>query len=309
MPHDGAPDILVPDVLVIESLPAAAQAELERRHATHRFTSLDALHPVAEGIRAVVTGGGTGLDPAIMAALPGLRLIAVNGVGTDRIDLMEAERRGIAVSTTRGLLDADVADLAMGLMLDVMRGISANDRFVRAGEWLKGGPPLGDTITGKKLGIVGLGAIGEGIARRGAAFGMRIAYHTRREKLGSSYTYYSDIVALSHWCDVLVLALPGGPATSGLVNRAVIDAIGPQGYLVNVARGSVVDEPELVDALKNGRLAGAGLDVFAHEPQVPEALLGLENVVLQAHRGSATKEVRAAMAAHVIAALDGLAGS
>mgnify|MGYP003365087510 CR=1 FL=1 len=309
MPHDGAPDILGPEVLVIESLPAAAQAELEGRHVTHRFTSIEALHPVAEGIRAVVTGGGTGLDPAIMAALPGLRLIAVNGVGTDRIDLGEAERRGIAVSTTRGLLDADVADLAMGLMLDVMRGISANDRFVRAGNWLKGAPPLGDAITGRKLGIVGLGAIGEAIARRGAAFGMQIAYHTRREKPDSSYTYYSDIVTLARWCDVLVLALPGGAATNGLVNRTVIDAIGPQGYLVNVARGSVVDEPELVDALENGRLAGAGLDVFAHEPQVPEALLGLENVVLQAHRGSATKEVRAAMAAHVLTALDGLVGT
>ncbi|CAI9120149.1 2-hydroxyacid dehydrogenase [Brytella acorum] len=289
-----------PDILMIDPMPDDITQRLADHFTLHRYRGMDALGPVASSIRGVTTGGGAGLKPEIMAALPHLEIISVNGVGTDQIDLVEAKRRGIRVATTQGVLDDDVADMAIGLMIDVMRGISANDRFVRAGHWGKLPVPNSHALTGKKVGIVGFGQIGSIIAERADALRMAVAYYARHRKDGVSYPYFDSIVALADHVDVLILAVPGTPETRNMVNRAVIDALGPNGYLINIARGSVVDEPELVAALTEKRIAGAGLDVFVDEPHVPEALLALDNVVLQAHRGTSTVEVRTAMGHLVI---------
>ena len=224
------------------------------------------------------------------------------GVGYDRTDVAEARRRGIAVSNTPGVLDACVADTAVGLVIDVMRGLSAADRFVRRGEWARGrAPALSRRVTGARVGILGLGRIGLAIARRLAGFDTTISYHNRRPRLGVPYEYADSPVDLARDCDVLVVAAAGGPASRHLVDARVLDALGPDGFLVNVARGSVVDEAALVAALEAGGIAGAGLDVFADEPHVPVALLDRDDVVLLPHLASATQETRAAMVGLVLA--------
>jgi lactate dehydrogenase-like 2-hydroxyacid dehydrogenase len=194
------------------------------------------------------------------------------------------------------VLTDDVADMALGLMLTVLRRLCVGDRFVRDGRWArKDIMPLATRLTGKRLGILGLGRIGRAIARRAAAFETVIAYTGRRAHDDAPYRFEPSLVALARDSDVLVVSVAGGAGTRGLVSREVLEALGPEGVLINVARGAVIDEPALVEALCQGRLGGAGLDVFANEPHVPEALLGLEQVVLQPHRGSATHETREAM--------------
>ncbi|HET7527945.1 MAG TPA: 2-hydroxyacid dehydrogenase, partial [Burkholderiaceae bacterium] len=221
-------------------------------------------------------------------------------VGVDKIDLDAAAKRGIPVGNTPDVLNDCVADLAIGLMIDVARGIGASERYLRAGQWPTKGPyPLQRKMSGKKLGIVGLGRIGHAIARRALAFDMDIRYHNRRPVTDTSIAHEPSLVELARWCDFLVIIVPGGAATQHLVNDAVLDALGTKGYLINVARGSVVDEAALVRALKDKRIAGAALDVFEHEPQVPDELVALDNVVLVPHIGSATVETRAAMAQRV----------
>jgi lactate dehydrogenase-like 2-hydroxyacid dehydrogenase len=197
----------------------------------------------------------------------------------------------------------DVADLALGLMLATSRRICVADRFVRAGGWLHEHLPLAAKVSGKRLGILGLGQVGHAVARRAEGFGMQIAYYDRHPVAGAAYRFQPDLEQLAQESDFLVVAASGGPATRGLVSRAVLDALGPTGVLINVARGSVVDEPALVAALAEGRLGGAGLDVFAHEPDVPKALWDMDNVVLQPHQASATVETRRAMADLVLANL------
>jgi len=253
-----------------------------------------------QAVRVVVTSARHGCGAELIAALPRLEAIVSFGVGYDTIAVDAARARGIAVSNTPDVLNDCVADLAFGLLLDSARGIAHGDRFVRAGNWLQGAFPLTRRVSGKKLGILGLGRIGEKVAHRGAGFDMEIAYHNRSPRAGAPWRFEPDLLALADWADFLAVTCVGGPQTEGLVSRAVIEALGPKGILVNVARGSVVDEAALVEALRAGRLGGAGLDVFCDEPRVPEALLGLDNVALAPHMASGTHETRAAMSALVL---------
>jgi len=247
-------------------------------------------------ITAVVTSGNTGVDAGLMTALPNLGAIVNFGVGYDTTDIDAAAARGVSVSNTPGVLTDCVADTAVGLMIDVLRQFSAADRFVRAGRWpVDGMYPLTREVSNTRVGILGLGRIGSAIALRLSAFGCTISYHNRHQVADSTYTYVASLEELARNVDVLVVAAAGGDGTKGLINREVLDALGAEGYLINIARGSVVDEDALVEALTAGRLAGAGLDVFAHEPQVPEALLAMDNVVLLPHVGSGTVQTRAAM--------------
>jgi lactate dehydrogenase-like 2-hydroxyacid dehydrogenase len=247
-------------------------------------------------IRVAVTSGRAGVDAALMAALPNLGAVVSHGVGYDTTDVDAAAARGIGVSNTPDVLTDCVADTAVGLMIDTLRQFSASDRYVRAGRWpVDGNYPLTRQVSNTRVGIIGLGRIGSAIAKRLSAFGCTISYHNRHEVEGSPYTYVGSPVELAVAVDVLVVAAAGGAGTQRLVSREVIGALGPRGYLINIARGSVVDEDALVAALVEGRLAGAGLDVFADEPNVPEALLSMDNVVVLPHVASGTVETRAAM--------------
>lgn len=246
-------------------------------------------------VTAVVTSGRSGVDATLMDALPHLGAVVNFGVGYDTTDVDAAAARGVGVSNTPDVLTDCVADTAVGLMIDAMRQFSAADRYVRAGKWPAGNYPLTHQVSNRRVGIIGLGRIGSAIAKRLNAFGCTISYHNRTEKPESPYAYVESPVALARAVDVLVVAAAGGSGTRQLVDAEVIAALGQSGYLINIARGSVVDEVALVDALTNGRLAGAGLDVFADEPNVPDALLALDNVVLLPHVGSGTVETRAAM--------------
>jgi len=273
----------------------------------HRlFSSADRaalIAAIGSSVRAIVAGGAHGAANEIVDALPRLEIIAINGIGTDAVDLERARARSVRVTTTPDVLTEDVADLALGLMLATSRRICVADGFVRAGSWLHEHLPLAAKVSGKRLGILGFGHVGRAVARRAEGFSMQIAYCDRDRVTSVAYRFQSDLEQLAKDSDFLVIAASGGPTTRDLVNRPVLDALGPAGILINVARGSVVDEPALVAALAEGRLGGAGLDVFAHEPNVPKALWGMDNVVLQPHRASATVETRRAMADLVLANL------
>lgn len=238
-----------------------------------------------------------------LALLPNLRAICSFGVGYDPYPLELLRERGIAISTTPDVLNDCVADLAMGLVIDTARQLASSDRFVRDGQWLSGSYPLTRKVSGKNLGIVGFGRIGQAIARRAEGFAMPVRYHKRQADPSSPYTYEADLLALAQWADFLVLACPGGASTHHLIDARVLAALGPQGILVNIARGSVVDQAALVAALLDSTLGGAGLDVFEAEPQVPEALFTLPNVVLLPHVGSGTVETRREMEELVFANL------
>lgn len=260
------------------------------------------------GFEGFVTSAGVGFTAATLAALPDLRVISSFGVGLDKLDLAAAKARGIAVGYTPEVLNDCVADLAMALLLDVARRVSEADRFVRRGAWTTPGAksfPLARKVSGAKLGIVGLGRIGQTIARRAGGFEMEIRYHSRRPVEGVPWVHEPALLDLARWCDFLVVITAGGAGTRHLIDAAVLDALGPRGFLVNVARGSVVDEAALVRSLVERRIAGAGLDVFEHEPEVPAALLALDNVVLLPHIASGTEETRQAMADRVFDNLQG----
>jgi lactate dehydrogenase-like 2-hydroxyacid dehydrogenase len=231
-----------------------------------------------------------------MDQLPALKIVSVMGVGYDGIDVAAAKARGVVVTHTPGVLNDDVADLAIALMLSLSRQIARADRFVRAGQWSGGPLPLGRKVSGARLGIVGMGRIGQAIAHRATAFDMRIAYTARSAKTELPYTYHPSPAALAAQTDFLVVITPGGAGTRKLIDAQVLKALGAQGCLINVARGSVVDETALVDALRGGVIAGAALDVFEDEPNVPQALREMDNVVLTPHIGSATAQTRRAMA-------------
>ncbi|MCF6376118.1 2-hydroxyacid dehydrogenase [Nocardioides KLBMP 9356] len=255
-------------------------------------------------IEVAVVGGGAPAGAAEMDALPGLRAIVNFGVGYDNVDVTEAARRGIVVSNTPDVLTDAVADVAIFLAVDLLRGLTAADRFVRSGAWGRGERfPLTRDVRGAVVGVLGLGRIGTATAERAEAFGAEVHYHSRSPK-DVAWTYHDSPAALAAASDVLVVLTPGGEGTERLVDTAVLDALGPDGYLVNVARGSVVDEEALVDALESDRIAGAGLDVFSDEPHVPEALLGRDDVVLLPHVGSATTQTREAMGRVVLDNVD-----
>lgn len=292
------------EILMIGPLMAHVQETFDRDYTVHRYweaADRDAL--VAEAgprIRAIATDGHFGASRALMERLPNLEIIVCLGVGYDAIDVDSATERGIPVTNTPDVLNDAVAELALGLMVGLCRRIPASDRYVRDGGWLTGTYPLTAEIAGSKVGILGLGRIGKEIAARCAAFKMDIAYHGRAEQPDQPYRYYPDLVEMARDVDWLVAIAPGSDATRGIVSRAVMEALGAQGCLVNVARGSLVDEPALVELLQAGRLGGAALDVFADEPRVPDALLAMDNVVLAPHVGSATHKTRRAMADLVI---------
>ncbi|SDK67270.1 hypothetical protein SAMN05428985_105203 [Nocardioides sp. YR527] len=247
-------------------------------------------------IGAVVTTGRTGVPAELMAQLPALGAVINFGVGYDTTDVEGAAARGVLVSNTPDVLTDCVADTALGLAIDTLRGLSAADRFVRRGDWPEVVTyPLTRKVSGKRVGILGLGRIGQAIATRFEAFGCPISYHSRSEVPGSPYTYAASPAQLAADVDILVLATSGGSGTQHLVDRKVLEALGPDGYLINIARGSVVDQEALVELLLEGGLAGAGLDVYAEEPTVPAELMDLDNVVLLPHLASGTVETRAAM--------------
>jgi len=283
---------------------AGLEARLAERYTLHRLheKSDPAAFLVDRGaeIDGIVAPAPIGASAALIDALPNLRVIAGFGVGYDQVDRPAAVRRGVKVSNTPDVLNECVADLAFALLLDVARRVTAADRFVRRGDWLRGRFPVAMRASGKRLGVLGLGRIGRAVARRAQGFGMEVAYCNRHPVEGVPHAWHGTPVELARWCDFLVVTAAGGESTRHLVDREVLQALGPQGVLVNVARGSVVDEAALVEALQSGGIAGAGLDVFEHEPQVPEALLALDNVVLTPHIASGTEETRAAMADLVV---------
>ncbi len=248
----------------------------------------------------LVTSAAVGADAALLARLPRLKVISSFGVGLDKIDLAAARVLGIAVGYTPDVLNDCVADTAWGLLIDVARGFSAADRYVRRGLWPQGPYPLGRQVSGARLGIVGMGRIGRSIAQRSTGFEMQVRYHTRTPVANLPWAHEPSLIELARWADFLVLITAGGAGTRHLVDAAVLDALGPEGYLINVSRGSVVDEAALVEALCERRIAGAGLDVFEHEPHVPAALMALDHVVLLPHVASATQQTRQAMADRVV---------
>lgn len=246
-------------------------------------------------VRAIAAIGHVKVDGALLDRLPKAKIVSLMSVGYDTIDIEAAKARGVAVTNTPDVLTDDVADLAIALLVSVARKLVAGDRFVRTGQWLKGNMGLATALRGKTMAILGLGRIGAAIARRGEAFGLKVIYGGRSRKADAPWPYYADLVEMARAADFLVVAVPGGAATRHMVSAEVIEAIGSGGMLINIARGSVVDEKALVAALIEGRLGGAGLDVFEDEPRVPEALFALDTVVLQPHVGSATTETRSAM--------------
>jgi lactate dehydrogenase-like 2-hydroxyacid dehydrogenase len=263
------------------------------------------LPPAVREARALVSFGAVGASAAIMDALPKLEMIGLFSVGYDKVDIGHARAHGIRVSNTPDVLTDDVADLAVGLLYATVRNIAANDALVRSGGWARGEKPaLSGRVTGRRIGILGLGRIGRAIAKRLEPVAGEILYHNRREAADTGYRYVADPIAFARASDVLIVATSGGPEAAHLVDAAMLDALGTDGVLINISRGSVIDEDALVAALANHRIAGAGLDVFANEPHVPPALLAMNHVVLQPHQGSATIETRAAMADLVLANLD-----
>ena len=293
-----------PDLLMIGPLLPQTMAELDACYTLHRYdlcADREALvAQLAPQLKAIATRGDYPLGGDLMRCFPHLKLIASSGAGYDAIDIDAARTLGISVTNTPGAVSECVADTAWALILATVRRTVFQDRYVRAGNWLRSPAPLTEKVWGERLGIVGLGGIGKAIARRGEGFRMDIAYHGRHRQEGVGWRYYDDPVQLAKDVKILVVAIPGREETRGYIDRRVIDALGPDGYLINISRGSTVDEPYLVEALVNHRLAGAGLDVFADEPQVPDALLALDNVVLQPHTGSGTHATRNAMGLMVV---------
>ena len=288
----------------IEILSAAKLSPLLEPQVRAHYTLHDRLHEsdpaafakVAPHIRGIAAHGESKVSAELIAQLPALEIIAVFGVGYDGVDVAAAKARNIMVTHTPNVLNDDVADLAMGLMLAAARQLPAADRFVKAGQWPQGPMPLARKVSGARLGIVGMGRIGQAIAQRASAFNMSIAYTARNARAALPYTYHPNATELAKVSDYLVVITPGGAGTRKLINAEVLQALGQKGILVNVARGSVVDEAALIDALEKGVIGGAGLDVFENEPNVPEQLRALPHVVLAPHIGSATQQTRQAMA-------------
>ncbi|HIH5701264.1 2-hydroxyacid dehydrogenase [Klebsiella variicola] len=290
------------NVLKQASLPDALTAELARRYHLVELTALtDAdFRALAGTFTMLITNGEATVTRELIASLPALELIAVFGVGYDGVDVQAAAEHQVRVSHTPGVLTDDVADLALGLMLATSRQIVAAHKFIEAGEWAAGGFPWTQKVSGSRVGIVGMGRIGQAIARRCEGFAMQIAYHDRKRLPALNYAWREDLLTLAAESDFLVICTPGTAANQGLINQPVLAALGEKGILINISRGSVIDEPALVAALENGIIAGAGLDVFSHEPAVPAGLLERSNVVVTPHMASATWSTRAAMAQLVL---------
>jgi D-3-phosphoglycerate dehydrogenase len=297
-----------PGLLVVGVLPDWDLEALARRFTLHLlYEAPDRAAFLAQhgpSIRAICTKGELGADAAMMDACPRAKLIACYGVGVDAIDLAAARARGIAVTNTPGVLTEEVADMAFALLLATARAIPEGDAYVRSGAWARKGPMrLVTRVWGKRIGIVGLGRIGRAIARRAEGFGMAVSYSGRTRK-DVPYTFHPSPAALAPHVDVLVVSAAGGAATAGLVDRAAIEALNPGAIFVNVSRGSVVDEAALIAALRSGRIAAAGLDVFLNEPAIDPVFATFPNVVLSPHQASGTVETRRDMGALMLANLD-----
>ncbi len=294
-----------PAVFVTFPLPVELAALRDAPYRLHwgegKPPALDADERVA--VRAIVTNGIKGAGAELIDAFPNLDLVASLGIGLDAIDLGRARERGIAVTNTPGVTTDDVADLAMWMIATSLRNTRAGNRYVEDGRWPTGPFPLATSLTGKTVGIVGLGAIGSGVARRAEAHGMRVSWTGPRAKPGITWPYIADLVQLAAQSDVLVIACAGGAATRRLIDARVLQALGPRGLLVNVARGSIVDSRALGEVLDSGQLGAAALDVFEGQPQVPEGLLNRANVLLTPHMGSATRETRSRMGELVLQSL------
>jgi lactate dehydrogenase-like 2-hydroxyacid dehydrogenase len=288
-----------PDVLMVGRYPEWEMPLFERDYVVHKlWLASDRarfLNEVGPLIRAIATNGVLGAGAELIDACPKLEIIACFGVGFDAIDLDRARPRGVRVTNTPDVLTEDVADMAFALILASLRRIIEGEAFVRSGAWVKGALPLGKSLNGKALGLIGLGRIGRAVARRAPAFGMSVAYCDLAKDPDAPHAYYPDPVSLAQASDVLVAATAGGAATRNLVNGAVFEALGPEGLFVNVSRGTVVDEAALIAALEQKRIGAAALDVFWNEPNVDPRLLGFANVIVQPHHASGTIEARNAM--------------
>jgi lactate dehydrogenase-like 2-hydroxyacid dehydrogenase len=288
-----------PEIVLVGPLYPPTQARLEELFTVHRLWKAGDrdrfLRELAGRARAIAVYALHRCPATLIEALPKVEIIACFGIGVDAIDLAAARARGIPVTNTPDVVTDDTADIALALMLAVERRVAEGDRFVRAGRWMQGELRFGRSLGGRRLGMIGLGRIGRAIAKRAGAFAMTIAYTGPRAKPDAPYRYEPDLIELARWSEILIVACPGGEATRNLVGAPVLAALGPSGTLINIARGSVVDQPALIRALEAGTVGSAGLDVLADEPNVPPALMRLDNVVLMPHTGSATHETRAAM--------------
>jgi lactate dehydrogenase-like 2-hydroxyacid dehydrogenase len=293
------------EILQTHKLLDTCEATLVEHYAVHKLHEAkdrDALiAKIAPTVRAIAGGN---VNAALMDKLPKLEIIANFGVGYDTIDTKAAKARNIRVTNTPDVLNDAVAEITIGLMIALARRIPQADQYVRGGKWAARPYPLLSELNGKTVGILGLGRIGKEIAIRAQAMKMRVVYHGRRKQPDEPYVYYGNLVDMARDVDLLVVIAPGGKATEKIVSREVLSALGPEGYLVNMARGSLVEEPALIEMLQSGELGGAALDVFESEPNVPEAFFALENVVLSPHQGSATHQTRNKMGALVVANLD-----
>jgi len=290
-----------PDVLLVGAKKSVLMAGLEPKVTLHDYLgALDKaafIKSVGDKIRAIaIAYTANKVDAAFMQQFPKLEQISSFGVGYDHIDAKWAGAHGIVVTNTPGVLDEEVADTALGLLLCTVRELPQSDRYLRAGKWPAAHYPLTKaTLRNRTVGIVGMGRIGKAIAKRLDAFGVPVAYHSRNPQTGTNYKYYPKLLDMARDVDTLIVIVPGGAATANMINAEVLKALGPQGILINMARGSVVDEPALIEALKSRTIYSAGLDVFAKEPQVPRELIEMDHVVLFPHIGSATEVTRAAM--------------
>lgn len=254
-------------------------------------------------IRAIATTGKGPVSGDLIERLPNLEIIASYSAGLDGIDTGTAERRGVKVANTSHILCDDVADIALWLVIGVARRLLAADRYIRVGAWPGGAFPLTRSMRGLKVGILGLGHIGQAVAQRLTSCGAEVGYHNRSSKLGVSYPYFDQLVSMARWCDGLVVCCPGGAKTHHLVDRDILRAVGPEGFVVNIARGSIVDEAALIRCLEEGDICAAGLDVFANEPEVPERLRQDDRVILLPHLGSGTLSTRIEMGRAMVGAL------
>jgi lactate dehydrogenase-like 2-hydroxyacid dehydrogenase len=290
------------EILRVSNLHTFLIDDLNKAYIVHDHNHInepDALKRVV----AIVGEGETKIDRKLLALMPNVKIISVFGAGYEGVDVHAAIERGIVVTHTPGVLNNDVADLAMGLLISVSRQIPQADRFVRAGDWVDGPYDLTKKLSAAKLGMVGLGRIGQAIAKRASAFDMKISYTARTPKAELPYLYYPSAKALAAQVDFLLAIVPGGPTTKAMINKEVFEALGPKGYFINVSSGSVVDQPALIKALQDKVIAGAGLDVYNDEPRISPEIRHLSNVVLTPHMASGTFETRRAMADLVLANL------
>jgi lactate dehydrogenase-like 2-hydroxyacid dehydrogenase len=294
------------EVLMLAEGMAEIAERIEQRAKLHRLWRVQnreaTLKAIAPRIRAVVSTFAA-VDAALMRRLPNLEIVVSFGVGYDHIDAAWAGAHGIVVTNTPGVLDEDVADIAMALTLAAVRRLPQAERYLREGRWRNAPFPLTASLRGRTMGIVGLGRVGKQIAKRAEAFGLAVVYHGRKAQDEAPYLYYPSLLGMAKACDILVIAAPGGAATRHIVEREALAALGPEGVLINIARGSIVDEAALIEALRERRILAAGLDVYENEPNVAPALLELDNVVALPHVGSATRHTRRAMADLLLANL------